>query len=474
MTSLARRLSMTLILSFAGLMVVVTLIFLLLSRHYWEAADIQSSTEPLFKELAQSVRLDGQGRAILKPSPEFLLLARQFPQLTYAVWDPQQKIVLAGSHPALGRDLSYIRAHQLQEANLLRQSQDKLVHSYFKNLPTAAQRPMLLALAYHSTPTRDGLTWAYHELTNEILPLIVPLFLIMLVIGQQTIRRGLQPVERISQQVAELPPLVHAHQLLLDDVPDEIVPLVAAFNQALASIHDVFQQQRRFTADAAHQLRTPLAVLQARIDTLEPSYTTQLLTADVARMARIIQQLLKLARVQNDLTPIREQVDLAALAWQVGAMMMPLASQRGLQIAINTPEQPVWIWGDPHQWEDVLTNLIENALQNTAMASKVEVIVKTGVELQVRDHGQGIATHLLPHLFEPFRRGQGGKGAGLGLAIVAEIVAAHGGSIKAQNCPDGGACLSIRLPPALEPPRRDQQAVNPDLVSGTIRQASNS
>jgi signal transduction histidine kinase len=145
-----------------------------------------------------------------------------------------------------------------------------------------------------------------------------------------------------------------------------------------------------------------------------------------------------------------------------------------LQIAINTPEQPVWIWGDPHQWEDVLTNLIENALQNTAMASKVEVIVKTGVELQVRDHGQGIATHLLPHLFEPFRRGQGGKGAGLGLAIVAEIVAAHGGSIKAQNCPDGGACLSIRLPPALEPPRRDQQAVNPDLVSGTIRQASNS
>jgi|GEM_PF-3139103 len=473
MTSLARRLSMTLILSFAGFMVLATLIFLLLSRHYWEAADIQSSTDPLFEALAESVRLDDQGRAVLQPTPELRLLARHFPQLTYAVWDPQQKFVLAGSHPALGRELSYIRTHHLQEANFLRQTQDKLVHSYFKIFPTAAKRPMLLALAYHSTPTRDGLTWAYYELTNEILPLIVPLFLIMLVIGQQTIRRGLQPVERISQQVAELPPLVHAHQLLLDDVPDEIVPLVAAFNQALASIHDVFQQQRRFTADAAHQLRTPLAVLQARIDSLEPSPTTQLLTADVARMARIIQQLLKLARVQNDLTPIRVQMDLAALAWQVGAMMMPLASQRGIKIVIKTPEQSVWIRGDPHQWEDVLTNLIDNALQNTAPGTSIEVRVEPGVELLVRDHGHGIAPHLLPHLFEPFRRGQGGKGAGLGLAIVAEIVAAHRGIIKAQNRPDGGACLTIRLPPVLEPASHEHQIANPGSVSGTIRQANN-
>jgi len=472
MTSLARRLSMTLILSFAGLMLLVTLIFLLLSRHYWEEVDIEDFTEPLFEALADSVHLDAQERATIQPTTALILQARHFPHLAYGVWDPLQKTILPGSHPTLNHDLSYVRAHQLQEASLLRQSRDELVHSYFKVMPTAVGRPMLLALSYQSTPTRDGLVWAYHELIHEILPLIVPLFLVILLFSQMTVRRGLRPVARISRQVAELPPLIHAHQLLLDDdVPDEIVPLVAAFNRALAGIHDMFQQQRRFTADAAHQLRTPLAVLQARIDSLEPSPTTQLLTADVARMARIIQQLLKLARVQNDLTPARLPVDLAALAWQVGAMMMPLASQRGLKITIATPEQPVWIWADPHQWEDVLVNLIENALQNTAPGTCVEVTVVPDVELQVRDHGKGIAPTLLAHLFEPFRRGQGGKGAGLGLAIVAEIVTAHGGVIEAENHAQGGACLTIRVPPA---PGTGNQPASPGPPNIRTAQAGHS
>ncbi len=472
MTSLARRLSMTLILSFAGLMLLVTLIFLLVSRQYWEEADIEDFTEPLFEALADSVGSNDQGDTMIKPTTALILQARHFPYLTYGIWDPLQKTILPGSHPALNHDLSYVRAHQLQEASLLRQTREDIMHSYFRVMPTAAGRPMLLALSYQSTPARDGLTWAYHELIHEMLPLIVPLFLVILLFGQMTVRRGLRPVARISRQVAELPPLIHAHQLLLDDdVPDEIVPLVAAFNRALAGIHDMFQQQRRFTADAAHQLRTPLAVLQARIDSLEPSPTTQLLTADVARMARIIQQLLKLARVQNDLTSARLPVDLAALAWQVGAMMMPLASQRGLKITIATPEQPVWIWADPHQWEDVLTNLIENALQNTAPGSSVEVQVEAGVQLQVRDHGKGIAPPLLAHLFEPFRRGQGGKGAGLGLAIVAETVAAHGGVIKAENHPQGGACLTIRIPPA---PSTDNRSAAPDSAAARTAQAGHS
>jgi signal transduction histidine kinase len=212
------------------------------------------------------------------------------------------------------------------------------------------------------------------------------------------------------------------------------------------------EQQRRFTAGAAHELRTPLAVLRARLDGVEASAARAALQGDVDRMARLVEQLLAVARLEAGLVEMTDGVDLCAVAREAVARLFPLACAKGKSIELEapggtTPEKIITVRGDAFALEDALCNLIDNALRYTPADGTVTVTVGNDATVEVRDHGPGVPESLLPHIFEPFVHGRERRGAaGLGLSIVAETAALHGGKVTAANAPQGGAVFRLELP----------------------------
>jgi signal transduction histidine kinase len=213
-----------------------------------------------------------------------------------------------------------------------------------------------------------------------------------------------------------------------------------AAEEARCALERAMEQQKRFTANAAHELRTPLAVLRARIDGLPPSPGREALQRDVDRMARLVDQLLAVARLEARQVDLADGVDLVAVARDTVARLFPLALSAGRTLALTAPDGPVPVRGDAFALEDALRNLIDNALRHGPPGETVDVTVGASPPvLEVADRGPGVPAALRPHLFEPFSRGADRKGgAGLGLAIVAETAAIHGAAVTADDRPEGG------------------------------------
>lgn len=213
-----------------------------------------------------------------------------------------------------------------------------------------------------------------------------------------------------------------------------------AAEEARRALERAVEQQKRFTANAAHELRTPLAVLRARIDGQPPSPERETLQRDVDRMARLVEQLLAVARLEGRLVTLSDGVDLVAVARDTVARLFPLALSNGREIALTAPDRPVTVRGDTFALEDALRNLIDNALRHSPPGETVEVTVSADpLALEVADRGSGVPTAVRPHLFEPFCRGADSKGgAGLGLAIVSETATIHNATVSVEDRPGGG------------------------------------
>jgi signal transduction histidine kinase len=216
------------------------------------------------------------------------------------------------------------------------------------------------------------------------------------------------------------------------------------------------EQQKRFTANAAHELRTPLAVLRARLDGLPPSPDAAALARDADRMGHLVDQLLTVARLEARQVELEDGVDLVAVARDTVAALFPLALADGksMELAIEPDGEPdppphaVPVRGNAFVLEDALRNLIGNALRHTPAGGAVEVAVTPDPPaLEVRDRGPGVPAALRAHLFEPFVQGRERRGgAGLGLAIVAETARLHGGTVEVEDRPGGGSVFRLRLP----------------------------
>lgn len=220
---------------------------------------------------------------------------------------------------------------------------------------------------------------------------------------------------------------------------------------ARQSLARLLAQQKRFTANAAHELRTPLAVLRARLDGVDGADAARL-TADVDRMARLVEQLLSVARLEARMVELEDGVDLCAVARNVAAALFPMALAEGKSITVDAPATPVVVRGSVFALEDALRNLIDNGLRHSPPGGVVEVTVAEAGELAageliVGDRGPGLPAALRDQLFEPFVHGPGRRGgAGLGLAIVAETAALHGGVATAADRPGGGAEFRLSFP----------------------------
>lgn len=416
----------TLLLALLGLGVSGLSTGVLEHRHGLQAAARAVAEQVLAGAEPDAMRREG-------PTADF---AREFGGFGFAVWDAATGERLAASPPGLVRQLdsgslpSLMGANGAPRADLLRTE--------------AAGRAVVVGFFWDGQDIWSVAHWMADELRDEFLPLIVPMALSTLVIVPLTVRRALRPLEKAARRLprdADGAPVPYP----VDGLPRELRPFVEAANDAIARLAATVQQQRRFTADAAHALRTPLTALRLRLDTMPPSPQRDALTATALRLSRLVEQLLEHARLSGDAPLATEPgVDLLAIARDVADRMAPVAQAAGVAIVVaDRGATPVT--GAPEVIGDALEALLDNALRVSPAGAQVEIVAGPGPLLEVRDRGPGLAEPERERVFAPFARGAEAAyaGTGLGLATVRETMRRHGGS--AALLPRQGGGLAARM-----------------------------
>lgn len=272
----------------------------------------------------------------------------------------------------------------------------------------------------------------------------LPLGLLTLIGVPWLIRRAMAGVAEVAAQAQAINIDERGARLADRSVPRELQPLVRAFNAALERLNEGYDARDRFLVGAAHELRAPIAIIEARLEALAPGPDRTRLLTDVARLANLAEQLLDLQRLGKDVASL-EPLDLVVLCREVTADVAPLVVDAGYELALDAPETPVSIIGDRLSLSRVLTNLIQNAIAHGGGRGLITVeVVDAG--FAVSDQGPGIPAEERLRIFEPFYRVRpSSKGTGLGLHLVQEIVTRHGGRIDAVEASGGGACFQVRL-----------------------------
>jgi signal transduction histidine kinase len=281
-------------------------------------------------------------------------------------------------------------------------------------------------------------------------PLFIALLCIFTVVSFLVIpwivTRQLRGVGEVAAEADRIDVAERGIRLSSAHVPEELHSLVGAVNAALQRLDDGMERRQRFLADAAHELRTPIAILQTRIELLPEGPERSRLMLDVARLANLANQLLDLERLDADLS-VFEPLNLVDLAAQVTADIAPLAIAAGDEIIFDSEADKVMVRGEAASLSRALINLIQNAVVHGGKNATISVEVGREGILRVADSGPGIAEEHRQSIFEPFNRIVPlDQGAGLGLSLVQDIVRRHNGKVRVGDSPEGGALFEILLP----------------------------
>ncbi|WMJ68620.1 HAMP domain-containing sensor histidine kinase [Stenotrophomonas sp. 24(2023)] len=271
----------------------------------------------------------------------------------------------------------------------------------------------------------------------------LPLIGVTLLVMPTVIHRAMRGVRRLAQQAKELDIAQPGAQLETRLVSSEVAPLVDAFNDAIVKVRQGYAARDKFLADAAHELRVPIAVVQARLVQLPQGELKSQLATDVARLANVAEHLLDLQRLDRGGSAL-QRVDLALVAREAAAELAPLVVGAGYGFEVDAPVQPVWIHGDGLALGRVIANLVHNAIVHGGGRGIIRVTLDGQGVLEVSDQGDGVPVGDREAIFEPFHRLRAaGSGSGLGLHLVKEIVQHHGGSVSVGEAAGGGASFRI-------------------------------
>lgn len=273
----------------------------------------------------------------------------------------------------------------------------------------------------------------------------LPLIVVTLLVMPTVIHRAMRGVRRLAQQARALDIGQPGARLDEQLVSTEVAPLVGAFNDAIDKVQQGYAARDKFLADAAHELRVPIAVVQARLSQLPQGELKSQLLTDIARLGNVAEHLLDLQRLDRNISTL-QQVDLAHVVRESAAELAPLVVGAGYGFEVDAPDAPVWIQGDGLALGRVMANLVHNAIVHGGGRGTICVRLDAQGLLEISDQGAGVPVGDREAIFEPFHRLRAaGSGSGLGLHLVKEIVQHHGGSVSVAEAVGGGASFRINF-----------------------------
>lgn len=300
----------------------------------------------------------------------------------------------------------------------------------------------------------------FRSIEKKALPVLVVLASLL---GYWLSGRSLQPVNQIVQTAEQISAQNLSQRLEVPQARDELRRLTETLNAMLARIENSFQRITQFTADASHDLRTPVAVIRstAEISLRRPRQPEEYREAlsgileTSEQTSELLEQLLELARTDAGVVELEMRpVDLTQYVRRAQEQGAALAAEKSLSITLTAPAAPTWVRADEIAMHRLLLILVDNAVKYTPVGGKCEIAlwqIDQQAHIAVKDNGIGIAKDDLPTIFERFRRADRARsretpGAGLGLAIARWIAEIHGGTIRAESELGSGSVFQVSLP----------------------------
>lgn len=427
--------------------------------------------EAAIKHLSEAVARDENGDLIVRDTEELRAFREDFPNLWFVIRDADGHVVRQGSIPAAYEAAGGALLKNIGRATLRFDQGDRRPEAALANVDTGVGRVQILASSISSRDENDGLEVEINvdvEMAKDangdpewlrvlpvlallILCLLLPIILVMgvatLVTTPAVVRRSLAGLVSTADQAGRIDIDNRAVQLETAQVPTEIAPMVHAFNNALSRLDEGYDQRNRFLTDAAHELRTPIAILRTRAELLQEDPQSARLRKDIERLSHLTQQLLDRQVLEHG-TGTREVVDLVALAKTLAADFAPLAFEAGYELAFEAnATRPVPVSIHVQQIEQAVANLLRNAVEHGGNRGMIPVLVDARGGIEIHDEGPGIPVDECERVFEPFYRLRPrSSGAGLGLNLAREIARLHGGRIDILYGSWSGARIRLQLP----------------------------
>ena len=428
---------------------------------------IDASLTQASRALSRQLKPLGSGLLIDFPrAAQNILEADPKDRLMYTVSTPPGQFILGNNRvpapppiaaPRLDEPYFYDGLMTLSEASDATPQRVRVAALYLAyGEPDATPQTMLVQVA-RSSANREEL--ARNLLFDTLLPLS-GLILLMTMIVWAGIRAGLAPLERLRREVEGRAPNDLA-PIRLDEAPRELRSLAGALNELLAAVRSNVASQKRFIADAAHQLRTPLAGLKSQTElalqtSRDPELSARLarVYSSATRSAHLVNQLLTLARAEPESATAqdRSDLDLRRFAQDLVADQVPRALRAGVDLGVDAGESahPLTVRANALLLREAVLNLIDNAIHYAGRGAEVTLRVSRDGErarLDVIDNGPGVAAQDRERVFERFVRATTeGDGCGLGLSIVKEIVERHGGQVRLEAVEPQGTKVVVFLP----------------------------
>ncbi|BDU18117.1 sensor histidine kinase [Lysobacter auxotrophicus] len=398
------------------------------------------------RRVAQSIRVGASGNLRIVPSEPLMAYGRGRPKFMYAAY--VQGRLLEGSSPALAKAVSGRGPALPLPKGRIWLANGKLGYSDLYEIRGGGDFGAVVV----TTGNRfgiDDVPTLLAELLSHAAKQLGPAIAVSIVAIPFAIRRALAPLRQAAAKAAKIRIETLDQRLSSTAVPPEIHPFVSAINQLLERLEREVGLVQVLVGNAAHELRTPVAILCARLDSLPYDQTTRELRSDAQRLSLMVDQLLAASCIHTQSSSLSRQVELVALLRELIADMAPLAGRGSRMLALEVDAPRVEVFGQPDGLRSAIANLIDNAIRAEPLGGTVLVTLamdEAMANICVIDHGSGVDPADQEQVFEPFwRRDNHWKGTGLGLAIARRIAEVHAGTITVTETLGGGATFRLSV-----------------------------
>ncbi len=438
--------------------------------------------------VGEALSRDGNGQLVLRETEDLKRFRQSFPNMWFVARDQNGQELHRGNVPAVYAGGGDGLLKSVDRAALTFAQNDLRPAATLANLDTPAGRVGVIASTLSSRAENDGVEVNIDlqiELARNpdgttnwlrvgpilliltvvmLMPIIIVMGFTTLVTTPAVVRRSLAGLVATAEEASAIDIDNRAVQLPTEGVPQEVAPLVQAFNRALARLGEGYEKRNRFLTDAAHELRTPIAIMRTRAELLREDPESRKLLQDIERLSHLAQQLLD-SQVIDHSSGQRDVVDLVDLARNLAADFAPLALEAGYELSFEPAGGKVPVNIRQQQIERAVANLLRNAIEHGGGSGTITVFVDDQGGLEIHDEGPGIPQAERERVFEPFYRLRPrSTGAGLGLNLVREIARLHGGTVEILGGAWKGTHIRLQLPLAA--------TVKPAVKSGRAARTS--